>query len=202
MEQDIVVIYKEPKKNVEYLKMKNSDENFKRKLNGEIEKIDLGDSYIICKKDNENLLPNVYVRPTGTSLIKTIKGNLFYVAKDMETGNISSFRRDNVLKYGEVLNKNSHDYSNQDEDGSFISKQDQRKSVVKKYNKVKKDEISSKEESKTGRDGFFVIDLGKDEDANIPEEKKNKVTLSPKDENYFKAMIFLLNQINNKLGKL
>ena len=63
MDKNTVVIYKEPKKNSEYLKMKNSNESFKEKLGGEIEKLDFEDFCIIYKKDSDNLLPNVYVKP-------------------------------------------------------------------------------------------------------------------------------------------
>ena len=145
MEKDIVVIYKEPKKQAEYLKMKNSEDEFKRKLNGDIEKIELDDTYIICKKDRENLMPNIYIRPRGSSLVETIRGELFYVAKNKETGEISSFTRENIVVYGDRLNKISHDYSNQDEEGHFITeKQAQRRREIiermKEYNALKRAE--------------------------------------------------------------
>ena len=220
MDKDIVVIYKEPKKNAEYLRIKNSEELFKRKLDGEIERIDLDDTCIICKKDRENLMPNIYIRPRGSTLVETIRGDLFYVAKDKETGEISSFTRDNLLEYKERLDKISHDYSNQDEDGHFISKREQRRreafEKMKKYNELKRAEkeveesnntndktnVKNEENNKSDKQGYFVLDLALTPDDDIPESQKKTVNLSPRDENYIKAIIFLLREINKNLVKM
>ena len=219
MDKDIVVIYKEPKEDAEYLKMKNSEELFKKKLGGEIEKIDLDDTYIICKKDRENLMPNIYIRPRGSTLVETIRGEIFYVAKDKETGNITSFKRDNIAVYGDRLNKISHDYSNQDENGHFFTEKQQqrRKEIIermKQYNALKRaekqargtiskientEEKSLEENPKTDKEGYFVLDLGLSPDDQIPESQKKIINLSPRDENYIKAIIFLLREINKNI---
>ena len=241
MDQNIVVIYKEPKKNSEYLKMKNSNESFKEKLGGEIEKLDFEDFCIIYKKDSDNLLPNVYLKPKESGLVQGIKGALLCLARDKDTGKIISFTRENILNYGLMLNQSSHDYSNQDENGNFLNEKEQRKRELlkrlKAYNEkkrlenqvasennnsnkdnnignnvkivkvennenTKEDQKNINQVSEDKTTGFFTIDLGLDPDEKITEDKKQTVYLSPKDENYIKAIIFLLTQIKKQLENL
>ena len=53
MNKKIVVIYKQPGQSPGYMRIKNSDEEFKKVLGGEIEKLDLG-----ALEENKTIIMN------------------------------------------------------------------------------------------------------------------------------------------------
>ena len=183
-DEKIVVIFKEPGKTPEYRKIENSEEEFKRVLGGEILKVDMVESYIVYLKDSERLKANVYVRTGTNTLGITIKGNLLLVAKNKESKEIISLTRDEAISYGTFLAQRSYDYSNQDENGRFLTKREMRLREISKL-KDRKEEVERcirEREKSMPKNHENTKSYTKDENtSNLPPENKNDSNNENKD---------------------
>lgn len=227
--EKIVVIYKEPGKDPEYRKIENSDEEFKRILGGEISKLDMVDSYIVFLKDSERLKANVYVRVGTCSLVVTIKGNLLLVAKNRDSNEIISLTREEAISYGTFLVQRAHDYSNQDENGKFLSKREMARRTLQKIKERKKAlerdmesntktnenqnfKANNKNASNLSPDNrndskepfdekCFRIELAPETD-DTPDSEKKRIYLDAEIVNCLKAMTFILSEIRIDIHKM
>ena len=186
--EKIVVIFKEPGKNPEYRKIENSDEEFKRILGGEISKLDMVESYIVYLKDSERLKANVYVRAGTNSLGITIKGNLLLVSKEKDSDKIISLTRENAISFGTFLVQRSYDYSNQDENGKFLSKRQMRQREIERL-KEKKAELERcmrermKCTSETNENS--KIQINNEDTSNLSPDNKSNSKIE-EDDKYYK----------------
>ena len=175
-QQKIVVIFKEPGKKPEFRKVENSEEEFKRILGGEILKLDMVESYIVYLKNNERLKANIYVRTGTNSLGITVKGNILLVAKKKESNEIISLTREEAVSYGTFLVQRAYDYSNQDENGKFLSKREMRlREIAKlKERKAKIERCIKERQKNTMQKLENQRFMSKDEESsNLPQENKN-----------------------------
>lgn len=175
-QQKIVVIFKEPGKKPEFRKVENSEEEFKRILGGEILKLDMVESYIVYLKNNERLKANIYVRTGTNSLGITVKGNILLVAKKKESNEIISLTREEAVSYGTFLVQREYDYSNQDENGKFLSKREMRlREIAKlKERKAKIERCIKERQKNTMQKLENQRFMSKDEESsNLPQENKN-----------------------------
>ena len=173
----IVIIYKEPGKNPDLIKVQNSDEEFKKILGGEITKIDLGDSYIVYLKDSDRLKANVFVRTGTNSMGINVKGTLLLVGRDELSGKIIGLTRNNVGKYASFLIQRAFDYSNQDENGRFLSRREMRQREMQKL-KERKDEVMNSIRERMGYTSKVnenqKIETKDDKTSNLPPEDKKQ----------------------------
>lgn len=76
-------------------------------MNGEIEEISYKDIVIVCKKDRENLSPNISITREFLSIPETIRGNIIIVRK--EDGEFKSISKQQTIEYVYFLkNSNFH----------------------------------------------------------------------------------------------
>lgn len=84
--------------------------NLKNQLVGEIEIITYDDVVIICKKNRENLQPNIYIATEFLSIGETIRGNIIVACR--ENDNFKSLSKEQAIKYTEFLKNASFHYDN------------------------------------------------------------------------------------------
>lgn len=77
---------------------------------GEIEIITYDDVVIICKKNRENLQPNIYIATEFLSIGETIRGNIIVACR--ENDNFKSLSKEQAIKYTEFLKNASFHYDN------------------------------------------------------------------------------------------
>lgn len=106
--ENIIVIYKEGGKKPVLKKIKNNIETFELLLGGKIEILQYEDIQVICKKDREKLLPNVYLNINFNKLNTSIRGNLIIVS--MRDNTFKSLTKNQVIKYGKLLVMESFNY--------------------------------------------------------------------------------------------
>lgn len=121
----IIVIFKEVGKEPTIMKIENTIEVFKSQLGGDIEIIPYEDIEIICRKDRENLKPNIYLNTSFEKLNFSIKGDIFITTK--EENNFISLTKEQVIKYNELLIRGSFNYRHFDENGKYLSNKELRK---------------------------------------------------------------------------
>lgn len=175
-QEKIVILFKEPGKKPEYRKIENSDEEFKRILGGEILKLDMVESYIVYLKDSEHLKANIYVRVGTNSLGVTIKGNLLLVAKNKDSNKIISLTREEAISYGTFLVQRAYDYSNQDENGKFLSKREMRQRELQKLKERKAEVqkcINDRLNNIPEKNENTNIKSKDEETSNLPPDNKN-----------------------------
>lgn len=83
--------------------------NFKRHLNGEIEEIAYRDIIIVCKKNRDNLKPNIAITK-DLKIPETIKGNLFIVCKS--NNEFKSISKEQAIEYVFFLDNSKFHYDN------------------------------------------------------------------------------------------
>lgn len=115
----IIVIYKEVGKDPILMKLENNLESFQKQLGGEVEIISYEDIQIICKKERENLKPNIYINTNSERFNLSIKGNLLVTAK--EENDFISLNKQQALKYTNFLIKESFKYKHFDKNGKYLS---------------------------------------------------------------------------------
>lgn len=146
--QKIIVIFKEVGKDPIFMKAENNIESFQKILGGEIEIIPYEDIQIICKKERENLKPNIYLNANFEKLNLSIKGDLLITAK--EENNFISLTRKQAIKYSDFLMKESFNYRHFDKNGKYLSNKQLRKqnnsnfkTDVKNKNNIKQENLES-----------------------------------------------------------
>ena len=140
----LVGVYKEVGKTPDIIKIKNQKEYLEKLVDGEYTNLDYDDYTIIYKKNNSNLLSNIYVNQyskLGTSL----KGKVFAVGKN-DNGTFKSLTKEQARKCISFFLKESFNYKNFDEQGKYIPRS-QRKNNKKIFgNKNKQSNEQPKQE--------------------------------------------------------
>lgn len=106
--ENIIVIYKEVGKKPVLKKIKNNVETFELILGGKIEILQYEDIQVICKKDRDKLLPNVYLNINFNKLNTSIRGNFIIVS--MHNNTFKSLTKNQAIKYGKLLVMESFNY--------------------------------------------------------------------------------------------
>lgn len=83
--------------------------NLKIYLNGQIEEIVYRDIVIVCKKNRNNLKPNISITK-DLNIPETIKGNLFIVCKS--NNEFKSVSKEQAIEYVLFLKNSSFHYDN------------------------------------------------------------------------------------------
>lgn len=155
MAKSIIVIHKQVGKKLEFKKIENTPEEFEKLLGGKIEILsfnELEDVFFICRKYRERLKPNVYINITFGRLDETIRGDLIIVGKDFK-----SLTREQALTYGELVTRESYNYSHFDENGKYLSNNQLRKRAKMKKLQERK-ETKAEQEKPILPTGEFVIE--------------------------------------------
>ena len=97
MNKFLVGVYKEVGKEPELKKVKNTFEDIKQLIGGEIESIKYEDFIILYKKNSNNLMPNIWINTGFLKIGTTIRGNVFVMGKDKK-GNFISLNKNQFLK--------------------------------------------------------------------------------------------------------
>ncbi len=127
MNKTIIAIHKQIAKKLEFKKIENASEEFEKILGGKIEILSFKgfeDVFFICRKYRERLRPNIYINITFGKLDETIRGDLIIVGKDFK-----SLTREQALKYGELIERESYNYSYFDENGKYLTNKQLKKKV-------------------------------------------------------------------------
>ena len=104
--ENIIVIYKEVGKKPVLKKVKNNIETFELLLRGKIEILQYEE--VICKKDRDKLLPNVYLNINFNKLNTSIRGNIIIV--NIYNDTFKSLTKNQAIKYGKLLVMESFNY--------------------------------------------------------------------------------------------
>lgn len=110
--ENIIIIYKEVGKKPVLKKVKNNIETFEHLLGGEIEILQYENIQVICKKDRDKLLPNVYLNINFNKLNTSIRGNL--IITNIYNNTFKSLTKNQAIKYGKLLIMESFNYKNFD----------------------------------------------------------------------------------------
>lgn len=110
--ENIIIIYKEVGKKPVLKKVKNNIETFEHLLGGEIEILQYENIQVICKKDRDKLLPNVYLNINFNKLNTSIRGNL--IITNIYNNTFKSLTKNQAIKYGKLLVMESFNYKNFD----------------------------------------------------------------------------------------
>lgn len=97
----------------------NSNTTFEELLEGEIDIISYENIFIVCKKERDNLRPNIYLNISFGKFDTSIRGNLLIVSKDNQ--NFISLTRPQLIKYTDFLIRESFNYNDFDKNGKYIS---------------------------------------------------------------------------------
>lgn len=119
MTENVIVIYKQVAKKPEFKKIENTPEEFEKILGGKFEILsfkEFENVFFICRKYREKLRPNIYLNITFGRFDETIRGDLIVVGKDFK-----SLTREQAIKYGELIEQESYNYSHFDENGKYLT---------------------------------------------------------------------------------
>lgn len=111
MENFLIGIYKDVGKEPEFRKVRNTLEDLKELLGGDFESIKYENFIILYKKNNKNLIPNIWINTGFLKIGTTIKGNIFVVNKD-EKGKFKSLEKYQAIKCRKILIEKSFNYEN------------------------------------------------------------------------------------------
>ena len=120
MNNYLIGVYKEVAQKPVVIKIENKKEYIKLLLDGEFEEFEYDDYVVLYKKDNKNLLANIYIN-TFSFVGLTIKGNIFIVAKD-QLGNFISINRGQFNRATSMILRQQVSYKKFDEKGRYIPK--------------------------------------------------------------------------------
>ena len=116
----LVGVYKEVGINPDIIKIKNEKVYLEKLLDGEYSNQDYDDYTILYKKQNDNLLANIYVDQYSKIGI-SLKGKVFAVGKD-EKGNFKSLTKEQARKCISFFLREAFNYKNFDEHGRYLPK--------------------------------------------------------------------------------
>ena len=111
MENFLIGIFKDVGKEPEFRKIRNTLKDLKEVLGGEFESIKYENFIILYKKNNKNLIPNIWINNGFLKIGTTIRGKIFVVNKD-ESGNFKSLEKNQVFKCRNLLIEKSFNYEN------------------------------------------------------------------------------------------
>lgn len=111
MENFLIGVYKEVGKEPEFKKVRNTLEDLKELLGGDVESIKYENFIILYKKNNKNLIPNIWINNGFLKIGITIRGKLFAVNKD-EKGKFKSLEKYQAIKCRKILMEKSFNYEN------------------------------------------------------------------------------------------
>ena len=137
----LVGVYKEVGKNPDIIKIKNDKVYLEKLLDGEYANQDYDDYTILYKKQNDNLLANIYVDQYSKIGI-SLKGKVFAVGKD-EKGNLKSLTKEQARKCISFFLREAFNYKNFDEHGRYLPKSVRKNRKI--FNNNKSNEKSMKE---------------------------------------------------------
>lgn len=146
MSKTIIAIHKQVAKKLEFKKIENAPEEFEKILGGKFDILsfkEFEDVFFICRKYRERLNPNIYLNITFGRFDETIRGDLIVVGKDFK-----SLTREQALKYGELIEKESYNYSHFDKNGKYLTNE-QLKKKLNSYREFILEKAYKQEETKT-----------------------------------------------------
>lgn len=130
--KEIIVVYKEVAKSPLLMKISNNTETLKVLIGGEIELLPYENVFIVCKKDRENLKPNISLNINYGNAVFSIRGNILILNKDNE--NFKSLSKEQALKYAKLLIMQSFKYEHFDKNGKYLSNKELKKQIQKGQN--------------------------------------------------------------------
>lgn len=140
----LVGVYKEVGKKPDIIKIKNDKVYLEKLLDGEYANQDYDDYTILYKKQNDNLLANIYVDQYSKIGI-SLKGKVFAVAKD-ENGNFKSLNKEQAKKCITFFLREAFNYKNFDENGKYIPRSKRKNKNIFKNQTQKKQETKQVQE--------------------------------------------------------
>ena len=166
MEQYLIGIYKDPRNKPDVIKINNQKEYLEKLLDGEFTTIDYDDYVILYKKDNERLLPNIYV-DQYSKIGVTLRGKVFAVNKD-ENGNFKSLNKEQAKKCITFFLKKAFNNKNFDDNGKYISK-----SKNKRMKQIFKNKSNEKQIDGSGTTQETPNQEIKEQNSQVQQEKKS-----------------------------
>ena len=145
MNKFLIGVYKEVGKEPELKKVKNTFEDIKQLLGGEIESIKYEDFIILYKKNSNNLMPNIWINTGFLKIGTTIRGNVFVIGKDKK-GNFISLNKSQFLKCIKLLINESFNYKTNNKKTKYIDKRNYNQNL-NQY-KVQENKLSNNDISK------------------------------------------------------
>ena len=145
MNKFLIGVYKEVGKEPELKKVKNTFEDIKQLIGGEIESIKYEDFIILYKKNSNNLMPNIWINTGFLKIGTTIRGNVFVIGKDKK-GNFISLNKNQFLKCIKLLINESFNYKTNNKKTKYIDKRNYNQNL-NQY-KVQENKLSNNDISK------------------------------------------------------
>ena len=145
MNKFLIGVYKEVGKEPELKKVKNTFEDIKQLLGGEIESIKYEDFIILYKKNSKNSMPNIWINTGFLKIGTTIRGNVFVMGKDKK-GNFISLNKNQFLKCIKLLINESLNYKTNNKKTRYIDKRNYNQNF-NQY-KVQENKLSNNDISK------------------------------------------------------
>lgn len=102
-------MYKEVGKNPELKKIRNNIQEFEQILGGKTTCIPYENIIIVCKENQKNLKPNIYINTKFLGLGETIRGNIIITAKNEQ--NFKTLSKEQVIENIRFLRNASFHYN-------------------------------------------------------------------------------------------
>lgn len=102
-------MYKEAGKNPELKKIRNNIQEFEQILSGKTTCIPYENIIIVCKENQKNLQPNIYINTKFLGLGETIRGNIIITAKNEQ--NFKTLSKEQVIENIRFLRNASFHYN-------------------------------------------------------------------------------------------
>lgn len=166
MEQYLIGIYKDPRNKPDVIKINNQKEYLEELLDGEFTTIDYDDYVILYKKDNDRLLPNIYV-DQYSKIGVTLRGKVFAVNKD-ENGNFKSLNKEQAKKCITFFLKKAFNNKNFDDNGRYISKSKNKRMKQIFKNKSNEKQIDGSDTTQETQNQEI-----KEQNSRVQQEKKS-----------------------------
>lgn len=103
-------MYKEVGKNPELKKIKNNIQEFEQILGGKTTCIPYENIIIVCKENQKNLQPNIYINTKFLGLGETVRGNIIITSKSEQ--DFKTLGKEQVIENIRFLRNASFHYNN------------------------------------------------------------------------------------------